>query len=216
MNKLRLLLSVLLFTCMVPIHHADESMFEDNVKPSGWPKNISPHAFDISFDTRALESRPEVWWRRWGLEASYFKSDEIDNDTEPGLGLLGIDVKRRLLSTTRNSFVALGVGWKNKALDGVGENDDTQVPRLVLESRLGVAPLWHLYGYSAWFPGLADATRLKQPNGLEMEAGLAVKLVPHLSFRAGYRELRLDFKSLQGANESSKSQGVVFGAGFHW
>ena len=216
MNKLRLLLSVLLFTCMVPIHHADESMFEDNVKPNGWSKNISPHAFDISFDTRVLESRPKVWWRRWGLEASYFKADGTDHEAEHNLDFVSVDAKRRLFSTAQNGFVTLGVGWTNIELDDVGETDNTQGLRFSLESRLGVAPLLHLYGHSAWYPGLEDTSRLKQPNGFEVEAGVTVKPIPHLSFRAGYREFRLDFKSLQGANESSKSQGVVFGAGFHW
>lgn len=216
MNKLRLLLILLFFTWMVPVGHADEAVFEDNVNPGEWSNNIGPDVLDISFDTRALEARPKVWWHRWGLEASYFESDAIDDDSEQGLDFLGVDVRRRLFSTTQKSFVALGIGWTNIALDDLGENDDTQGPRLSLESRLGVAPLLHLYGHSAWYPGLADTTRIKQTNGFEVEAGLTVKPIPHLSFRAGYRELRLDFKSLQGANESSKSQGVVLGAGFHW
>ena len=217
MNKLRLFLSVIFCTCMVPINHADESTFEEvNVSPDRWSNNVGVDVFDISFDTRALEAKPEVWWRRWGLETTYFKSDAVDDDSEQVLDLSSVDVKRRLFSTTQNSFVTLGVGWTHIALDDVGENDDTQGPRLSLQSQLGVAPLLHLYGHSAWYPGLANTTRLSQPNGFEVEAGLTVKPIPHLSFRAGYRELRLDFKSLQGANESSKSQGVVLGAGFHW
>lgn len=216
MNKLHLILSVLFFICMVPIQHADGSTFEDNVKHDGWSNNDHADVFDIAFDTSALEAKPKAWWRRWGLEARYFKADGVDDNSEHNLGFIGLDAKRRLFSTAQSGFVTLGIGWTNIELDDVGETDDTQGLRFSLESQLGVAPLLHLYGHSAWYPGLADTTRLKQPNGFELEAGLTVKPIPHLSFRAGYREFRLDFKSLQGANESSKSQGVVFGAGFHW
>lgn len=216
MNKLHLILSVLFFVCMVPTYHADGSTFEDSAKPDGRTNNDRADLFDVAFDTSALEAKPKAWWRRWGLEASYFRADGVDDDSEHNLDFISVDAKRRLFSTAHSGFVTLGVGWTNIELDDVGESDDTRGLRLSLESRLGVAPLLHLYGHSAWYPGLADTTRLKQPNGFEVEAGLTVKLIPHLSFRAGYREFRLDFKSLQGANESSKSQGVVFGAGFHW
>ena len=216
MNKLRLFLSVLLFISMVPAHPADESVFEDNATLGGWSNGIRAGAFEISFDTGALEVKPEAWWQRWGLSQSYFQSELRDVATERGLRFVSVDAKRRLFTTTQNSFVALGLGWKDLALGDVGENDDTRGPRLSLEGQWGVAPLLHLYGHSAWFPNLEDTERLKQPNGFELEAGFTVKPLPHLSFRAGYRELRLDFKSLQGANESSKSQGVVLGAGIHW
>ena len=216
MNKLHQILSVLFFVCMVPIHQADGSTFEDSAKPDGWSNNDRAHVFNVGFDTSALEAKPKAWWRRWGLEASYFKGDGVDDDHEHSLDFISVDAKRRLFSTTQNGFVTLGVGWTNIELNDVGETDDTQGLRLSLESRLGVAHLLHLYGHSAWYPELEDTSRLKQPNGFAVEAGLTVKPIPQLSFRAGYREFRLDFKSLQGANESSKSQGVVFGAGFHW
>ena len=54
---------------------------------------------------------------------------------------------------------------------------------------------------------------MSDPDGFEFEAGIAVKPFPFLSFRAGYRQFQLDFKSLEGANETSKSKGVIIGAG---
>ena len=216
MTKPRLLLSVIVFTSAVSLLHADEPLVDDNANLDWWVNSISADPLDGSFDLGDAGPEGEVWWRRWGLKASYFKSDVDDTSSEEGMTLLSVDFKRRFVSATRNSFISLGLGWENVALDDVDEEHETQGLRLSLEGRLGVTPLLHLYGHGAWLPSLRETERVQDPRGLELEAGLSVEPIPHLSFRAGYREFRLDFKSLQGANESSKSQGVVFGAGVHW
>lgn len=216
MNRHPLFLSAVIFASMLPLLHANEPLSDGNANLVWGPHNVSADAFDASFDVGTMDTEGEVWWRRWGLKTGYFESDVVDNNSGEGLDFANVDMKRRLLSATQNSFVALGLGWENIALGNVGEDDNTQGPRLLLEGRLGVTRLLHLYGYSAWLPSLKETGQLQDPSGFELAAGLSVKPIPHLSFRAGYRELRLDFKSLQGANESSKTQGVVLGAGIHW
>ena len=216
MTKHQLLLSVILFTSAVSLPHADEAVVDNNGNLYWWGSNVGVDSPDPSFDLGAKGPEEEVWWRRWGLKASYFKSDINDPSSEEGMTLLSVDFKRRLTSAARNSFISLGLGWENVELEEVDGDTDTQGVKLSLEGQLGITRLLRLYGYGAWFPSLEETERVHDPRGIKLEAGLSVKPIPHLSFRAGYREFRLDFKSLQGPNESSKSQGVVFGAGVHW
>lgn len=200
----------------VPQAHADENLFDGSVSLAWWSNNVSTNVLDASYDVGSIGAEVEFWWRRWGLKGSYFEADVIDNDSTQGQDFLSVDLKRRIFSPTRNSFVALGLGWENIELGTVGDGADTQGARLLLEGRLALTPIFHLYGHAAWMPSLEDTQATKDTKGREFELGLAVKPLPHISLRVGYRQFRLDFKSMDGADESSKSSGVILGAGVHW
>ena len=62
---------------------------------------------------------------------------------------------------------------------------------------------------------LADAGSLSNLEGREFEAGLSLDPDPNLSLRFGFRRFRLDYEE-GGATGSAESDGVMFGAGFHW
>lgn len=208
------LLILLLTGGALPQICAAESEIDGDLNLNWWSNTTSADALDASFDVGSAGGDAELWWRRrWGMKGSLYKSDVVENQSAQAPDYLSVDFKRRLFSATRNNFLALGLGWESIDL---GNGSDTHGPRFLLEGRLGVTPMVSLYGHTAWLPKLEETNDFEDPDGLEIEAGLAVKPLPHLSFRAGYREFRLDFKSLEGVNESSKSKGVIFGAGIHW
>lgn len=194
--------------------HAEEPIVDGNANLAWWSNNVSASVLDPAFDIGTVGGDAELWWRqRWGLGGSLFRSDVVEANSAAGQDFTSIDFKRRVLSATRNNFLALGLGYESI---GLGVDGSTRGPRLLIEGRLGVTPIVFVYGQTAWLPALEDTGRIADPDGFELEAGIAIKPLPHLSFRAGYREFRLDFKSLEGANESTRSKGVVFGAGIHF
>ena len=214
MSRVLTLLTVLWVTGVTSWAHADEPTIDGNVNLAWWSNNVSASALDPSFDIGSVGGNADLWWRRrWGLGGSLFQSDVAEANSAAGQDFTSIDVKRRILSPTQNNFLALGLGYENI---GLGVDGNTQGPRLLLEGRLGLTPIVYVYGQTAWLPALEDTGRIADPDGLELEAGVSINPLPYLSFRAGYREFRLDFKSLEGANESTRSKGVVFGAGIHF
>ena len=194
--------------------HAEEPGVDGNANLAWWSNTFSASVLDPAFDIGSVGGDADLWWRqRWGFGGSLFRSDVVETNSPAGQDFTSIDFKRRIFSATRNNYLALGLGYESI---GLGADGNTHGPRLLLEGRLGVTPIVYLYGQSAWLPALEDTNTIADPDGLELEAGVAIKPFPNLSFRAGYREFRLDFKSLQGANESTRSKGVVFGAGIHF
>jgi len=202
---------LLLLFGMVSPAHSGESVVDGSVNLAWWSNNFSASAIDPSFDAGTVGAEAEVWWQqKWGLKGSLFKSDILESNSREGPDFLSIDLKRRVISASRNNFLAMGLGWES--IDFGGEAD-TKGPRLVLQGSLGLTPILSVYGQTAWLPALEESPRMADPNGFEFEAGIALKPFPFLSFRAGYKQFRLDFKSLEGANETSKSKGVIIGAG---
>ena len=209
----RFLLSLLLLTAggfCNPVL-AEESGVDGSAYLSWWSNNFSANALDASFDAGTVGAEGEVWWaQKWGIKGSLYKSDVVESNSREGPDFLSVDIKRRLISPTENNFLALGLGWQDVEF---GKGVDTQGYRLLLQGGLGLTPVLSIYGHTAWLPGMVESDELEDPKGLEFEAGIALKPFPFISFRAGYRTFKLDYVSIQGANETSKSKGVIIGAG---
>ena len=154
----------------------------------------------------------QVWIAdKWGLQGGLYSND-LDN----GLGetdYFNIDVYRRWLSLTDHNYIAFGLGWED--ID-IGSGLNISGPRLSIKGQVGLGSLISLYGHSTWLPSLDDATGIRDPNGLEVEAGLQISPFPFLSLRAGYRKFDLDFKSDDGSSNTSSSSGLILGGGIHW
>ena len=210
----RCLLLLMLFTTgglLMNPASAEESGVDGSAYLSWWSNNFSANALDASFDAGTVGADAEVWWRqRWGIKGSLYKSDVVESNSRDGPDFLSFDVKRRLISPTENNFLALGLGWQTVDLT----NDaDTQGYRFLLQGGLGLTPVLSVYGHTAWLPGMVESDEIGNPKGLEFEAGIAIKPFPFVSFRAGYRAFRLEYVGLEGAKETSKSRGVILGAG---
>ena len=188
-----------------------ESGFDGSAYVSWWSNDFSANALDASFDAGTVGIDAEAWWNQgWGLKGSLYKADVLESNSGQGPDFLSVDVKRRLISPTLNNYLALGLGWQSVDLT---KEADTEGYRFLLQGGIGLTPVLSVYGHTAWLPGLVSSDEIRDPKGLELEAGIAVKPFPFISFRAGYRAFTLDYVSVQGANETSKSRGVVLGAG---
>lgn len=190
---------------------ADESGVDGSAYLNWWSNDFSANALDASFDAGTVGIDGEAWWaQRWGIKGSLYKSDVVESNSGEGPDFLSVDVKRRLLSPSENNFLALGLGWQSVDLT---READTEGYRLLLQGGLGLTPMLSLYGHAAWMPGLVSSAEVGDPKAVEIEAGVAIKPFPFVSFRAGYRTFKLDYVSAQGANEESTSKGVLVGAG---
>ncbi|MFC1681754.1 hypothetical protein ACFL1S_08265 [Pseudomonadota bacterium] len=211
MRRSLLLLVLLTVGVLLNPVTAEESGVDGSAYLSWWSNNFSANAVDASFDAGTVGADAELWWRqRWGIKGSYYKSDVVESNSGDGPDFFSIDVKRRLISLTENNFLALGLGWQTVDL---AKDGDTQGYRFLLQGGLGLTPVLSVYGHAAWLPGMVESDEIGDPKGLEFEAGIAVKPFPFVSFRAGYRTFTLDYVSLDGANETSKSKGIIVGAG---
>ena len=209
----RCLLLLVLFTVGALLNPvtAEESGVDGSAYLSWWSNDFSANAVDASFDAGTVGADAEVWWRqRWGIKGSLYKSDVVESNSGDGPDFFSIDIKRRLISPTENNFLALGLGWQTVDL---AKGADTQGYRFLLQGGLGLTPVLSVYGHTAWLPGMVESDEIGDPKGLEIEAGIALKPFPFVSFRAGYRTFMLDYVSLEGANETSKSKGIIVGAG---
>ncbi|MEA3291983.1 MAG: hypothetical protein U9Q71_06765 [Pseudomonadota bacterium] len=179
-----------------------------------WNTQFDADILDGELDVGTWSGFGELWLdQKWGLRGAFYQSDleheDLDNEQR-----FNIDLKRRLLSPTDNTFLALGAGWESIDLSSGGRSDGV---RLVLEGRVGLAGFVYLYGQNAWIPWLSESDGLSDLSGNEFEVGIGFEPLPFLSLRAGYRDFRLDYDyDTRDGSESSRSKGLLLGAGVHW
>ena len=164
------------------------------------------NTFDASSDTASLSSdagapgyRAELWlFNKYGLRAGAYSSDlqGIDVDASE---YMSVDLLWRPYSPTENSFVALGVGYQRMDLAAIGFGDDTAGPRLALEGRIGLGPVY-LYGQGSYAPELDETAALNPADGIyrdltgyEGELGVSWSMFPFVALRGGYRLQNVEF-----------------------
>ncbi|GJL81233.1 MAG: hypothetical protein DHS20C01_08670 [marine bacterium B5-7] len=169
-----------------------------------WSHDIDDGGNNIDADGTGIYG--ELWWADgWGVAGQYFESD-------PGRGFgtasdFSIDLKRRLISPTDNTFLAIGLGWQNAEFLG---GEDTDGVRLLAEGRVGLG-LFFVYGEAAFMPSMSNAGGRRDIDGSEYEAGVSLTPFPFLNLRLGYRVFNLDYR---GGSEDS--DGYYLGGAFHF
>ena len=201
----------LLLLCM-PSHAAGP--FDGEITIDWWANELSGDPFDGSLDVGTLSLRAEGWWdQKWGVRGGFNLSD-IETEGLEDRRRFKLDVKRRLISPTDNTFLAAGMGWERLRLEN---GESSQGVRLSLEGRVGLGGVATLYGESIWLPGLDNTDSYSDVSGVEFETGVVFDPLPFLSIRAGYRKFKLDYSLTGGGSDGdSSSQGVLLGAGIHW
>ncbi len=154
----------------------------------------------------------ELWLSdNWGLQGSYYWG-EFENTGVNDAENLSLDIKRRFLTITDKTFLAVGLGWQDIDLHIGGTSSG---PRVLLEGRWGFNNSLSLFGSTAWLPYLDDITAGSDVAGNEFEAGVAYDPLPYLSFRAGYRRFDLSYDN-NGASGNTSSSGLMLGAGIRF
>ncbi len=149
----------------------------------------------------------EIWWNNgWGLDGQY-----IDSDPDAGgfsdTSDLSIDVKRRVISPSDNTFIALGAGWQDSELINGGS---AQGLRLTADARIGLGIIY-FYGEGAYMPDLGDAGIFRDIEGTEYQVGVSLTPFPFLNLRVGYRVQELEYNG--GAQES---EGYLLSGAVHF
>ena len=161
----------------------------------------------------SLDASAEFWWKnKWGV-SGYWTQQDVGGSRPSGLNLdkYSLDVKHRLFNSSRNDYLAVGLGWESLQYNGSA----SEGPRLVLEGRIGLGGFLYFYGQTAWLPELYSQTGIDDLQGNQFEAGLSLQPAPFFSLRAGYRRLRLNHGGAQD-DVGSDADGFILGAGFHW
>lgn len=173
-----------------------------------WNDSVSGSLIDGELDVGTFGVYGELWFgNKWGVRANYYNAD-FENTNFATAKHVTVDVKRRLLSATDNSYLAVGLGYDHFDLEGSGTASGF---RLVTDGRLGLAGIVYAYGQFAWIPALGDVNGLNDVSATEWEFGLVLDPLPFVSVRAGYRIYDIDHS--QGG---TKSDGFLIGGGVHW
>ncbi len=155
----------------------------------------------------------QIWLNdKWSGQSSLHTTNGFDKG-QNGHSQWTIDIKRRLLSATENTYLAMGLGWNDlTATDG----ESSSGVRFVAEGRVGIFGPAYLFGQAALSPWMSDLGNNIDPYGKELELGLAVDPIPSLSFRAGYRSYWLDSADSSADTSIRHTDGFYIGGGVHW
>ncbi|HKQ62480.1 MAG TPA: hypothetical protein VJS92_14410 [Candidatus Polarisedimenticolaceae bacterium] len=165
--------------------------------------------------------RAELWFfKRYGLRAGRVSSDLDDLDMDSS-SYTSIDLLWKAFAPTQNNFVAVGAGWEQLDAELIGLEGQTSGARLTAQGRFSVARIVYLYGEGSYLPSLDD-TRATNPldgsfeniSGREFEAGVCVKPMPFVSFRAGYRANKTSFTRTDFDAFGTEIDGEVEAKGF--
>lgn len=158
-------------------------------------------------------SKGEFWTDKWGVSASMLQNDEDDVFGLPeNSKYFNLDVKRRLFGEQDKSNLELGLGWQ--ALD-ISSQLEASGPKVSVSGRYNIFDSFQVYGFTAYFPELADELQEKDASGYEIEAGLLYKPLPSLSLKAGYRVFSLDLED-PVIEELGSSSGFLLGTDLSW
>jgi len=191
--------------------HAYDDRDQDQVL-YGWPS--ATLSSTSSFAMPSQLNLGEGWLNdKWSGQSSSYQA----NGLEKGLvdaSQWTLDIKRRLLSSTENTYLAMGLGWNDIA---ISEGESSSGVRFVAEGRVGIYGPAYLFGQAAFSPWMSNIGNQIDPLGKELDLGLAVDPLPSMSFRAGYRGYWLD--SAEPSDESTirrQVDGFYIGGGIHW
>ena len=188
---------------------------DDTVQGVGMPGGPSAtQALTNSLGTHSQFSLGERWLNdKWSGKSSIHPTNGLEKslaDTNQWT----IDIKRRFLSDTENTYLAMGLGWNDIEIT---ESESSSGMRFVAEGRVGIYGPAYLFGQAAFSPWMSNLGNKVDPFGKEIEIGLAVDPLPSMSFRAGYRGYWLD--SVDSPAESPirrQADGFYLGGGINW
>ena len=180
-----------------------------------------------SDSSEAPGARAQVWFFGWGVAGAYYKAEPEGGNVE----YTSLDLERKLIKPTDNTFLAIGLGWQNVnvSIDGMSTDLlDTSGARLNAEGRIGFAGFAYAYARGAYFIDLddykfsdgLDTYAFTSGGGHEYEVGVGFEPLPFLSLWAGYRVNKVDFdlavSDVPVGSIDFKTDGFKVGAGVHF
>ena len=169
---------------------------------------------DASVNSPLTGGYGELWLgERWGMRAALYRVSPDSVSMAPDEQTL-VDFKVRVLSTTDNTFLALGLGWEQ---DRFGAEGNASGARIMAEGRLGVLGFLRLYAEAGWAPYLGDVGSRRDLSLISVETGFVLDPFPFVDLRLGWRYQITDYTGvITGSAASEGSYGVLLGGGIHW
>ena len=178
----------------------------------GWSSTTQSSTGSIAMPSQINLS--EGWLNdKWSGQRSIYQAKGLEKGLADA-SQWSLEIKRRLLSSTENTYLAMGLGWNDIAIT---EGESSSGMRFVAEGRVGIYGPAYVFGQAAYSPWMSNIGSQIDPFGKELDLGLAVDPLPSMSFRAGYRGYWLD--SAESSDESSirrQVDGFYIGGGIHW
>ncbi len=205
-------LFVALFTLLLSQASYALGLLDGEASIEWWNTEFSGNVFDGDLDAGTVSLRAQGWWdQKWGIEGGINLSDTSSGQFEDQQHF-SVELKRRLISPTDNTYLAAGLGWEDIQLES---GDSTSGIRLSLRGQIGLVGFASLYGQSTWLPTLNSTSRFSNLSGSEFETGIVFEPLPFISLKAGYRRFKLDY-GFSGSAGGSASSGFILGTGIHW
>lgn len=140
--------------------------------------------------------RADLWITNIGFRAAVYGTD----NSLSGDSYASLELAFRPIAVTRNSYLALAVGYQendyHRAGGGLfGTTEKATGVRLAADGRASLVGLLYVYGEAAWFPSLGSigtetGGTIKDLSGREYEVGLAIHAAPWLFIRVGHRDVQ--------------------------
>lgn len=169
-------------------------------------------------DSEGAGIRAEFWMHRWGVSGEYYGPETEEELGSSDLRYTALDVKYKVVPATRNTFLALGVGYEDIDLDAV----DTSGFRLVADGRIGFLGMAYAYGKYAYLLDLDDleiggVVLGENGDGNELDLGIGYEPLPVLSVWAGYRQTSLSYDiPVAGGSFDADTTGFYLAVGVHF
>ena len=169
-------------------------------------------------DSNGAGIRAEIWINRFGVSGEYYGPETEEQLGDTDIGYLALDLKYKVLPVTRNSFLALGLGYEDFDFDAV----DTTGIRAVVDGRVGFLGMAYAYGKYAYLVEVDDLELAgvaigENGDGHELDLGIGFEPLPVLSLWLGYRETSLSFDvPLAGGSFDADTTGVYAAVGLHF
>jgi len=179
-----------------------------------WENDFKADISSAEVDAGSLFIYGETWvGEKWGIRGAWFDSD-LESTEFSNQSRYQLEVRRRLLSASDNTFLALGAGLEKIDLEN---GSDSSGFRISTEGRLSFTGIIFLYGKYAWVPSMGDAGNFDDISATEIDVGIHITPLPFVSLRLGYLEYDLDYNlTAPGLAGGSDSSGFYLGGGFHW
>jgi hypothetical protein len=169
---------------------------------------------DTSLNTNAAGAYANIWWRQaWGIQTALYRIDKGKLNGAPDRQLV-VNLERRLLSATDNTYLAAGLGWEENRF---GEEGSASGGRVSADARIGLLGALYVYGKAGWAPDLKNLGQRRDISSVSVETGLVLDPLPFLSLRAAYRYHITDYTEAGTSTDRRESSyGIIFGGGVHW
>lgn len=179
-----------------------------SIMPYWWASDLQ--IADINDNAGNIGIKSDIWLDNdWGLAGNYSQTAADINDLDD-ISYLNLDVHKRVLSFTDNTYVSSFVGLQQLDSDQYGNIG----PRFGAKGQVGFLGIAATYGQFAWMPMLGDGDVYDDVDAKEYEVGFVLNPLPFIDLSLGYRRFESNYNN-NGSEAVDTNEGIMLGIGAH-